>query len=142
MRRMRGTPTRLPYCPQQRRPIDLPPSRSSFDSWSESNDSATAQRAPSFHSEGRSVRPARTRCTSRRHSASGHCQGSRAWAAFAFVITFLLGVFRTARLDTLRRERYHGPSTPRTTPADSATPRSRLYARTARRSAHSGLHLG
>ena len=50
---MRGTPTRLPYWPQAMRPIDLPPSRSSLVSWSESNDSATAQRAPPFHAFGR-----------------------------------------------------------------------------------------
>ena len=55
--RMRGTPTRLPYWPQDMRPIDLPPSRSSLVSWSESKESATAQRAPSFQALGRQ-RPA------------------------------------------------------------------------------------
>ena len=50
---MRGTPTRLPYWPQAMRPIDLPPSRSSLVSWSESNESATAQRAPPGHDFGR-----------------------------------------------------------------------------------------
>ena len=58
--RMRGTPRRLPYWPQDRRPIDLPPSRSSLVSWSESNESATAQRAPFFHRAGFRERPART----------------------------------------------------------------------------------
>ena len=48
--RMRGTPTRAPYWPQASRPIDLPPSRRSLVSWSLSNDSATAQRAPPGHS--------------------------------------------------------------------------------------------
>ena len=54
---MRGTPTRLPYWPQASRPIDLPPSRKSLVSWSLSNDSATAQRAPPGHSAGRNLRP-------------------------------------------------------------------------------------
>ncbi len=74
---MRGTPTRLPNCPQASRPIELPPSRRSLVSWSLSNDSATAQRAPPGHSAGRNLRPARTRLTRLRHSSSGHCQGSR-----------------------------------------------------------------
>ena len=43
---MRGTPTRGPYWPHDNRPIDLPPSRNSFVSWSESKESAIAhQRA-------------------------------------------------------------------------------------------------
>ena len=50
---MRGTPTRLPDWPHAMRPIDLPPSRSSLVSWSESKESATAQRAPSFQALGR-----------------------------------------------------------------------------------------
>src|SRR5579864_5412709 len=74
---MRGTPTRLPYWPQASRPIDLPPSRRSLVSWSLSNDSATATRAPPGHSRGRSRRPARTRPTSLRQCSSGHCHGSR-----------------------------------------------------------------
>ncbi len=37
------------YWPQDSRPIDLPPSRSSLVSWSTSKESATAQRAPFFH---------------------------------------------------------------------------------------------
>ncbi len=45
---MRGTPWREPYSPQAMRPMERPPSRSSLVSWSESNDSATAHRAPSF----------------------------------------------------------------------------------------------
>ncbi len=68
-------PARLPYWPWLRRPIDSPPSRSSPVSWSESNDSATAQRAPSGHTAGRSVRPARTRSTMPRQRSSDHCQG-------------------------------------------------------------------
>src|SRR5262245_21426230 len=75
---MRGTPTRLPYSPQHSRPMDWPPSRSSLVSWSESNDSATAQRAPSLHRSGARRRPARTWFTSFRHCSSGHCQGSSA----------------------------------------------------------------
>ena len=58
--------------------MDLPPSRSSLVSWSESKESATAQRAPSGHAAGRSGRPARTWSTIFRHCSSGHCQGSRA----------------------------------------------------------------
>ena len=50
---MRGTPTRLPDWPHAMRPIDVPPSRSSLVSWSESKESATAQRAPSFQALGR-----------------------------------------------------------------------------------------
>src|SRR6266404_530788 len=73
---MRGTPTRLPYWPQARRPIDFAPSRSSLVSWSLSKDSATAQRAPPFQVFGRSRRPARTWLTILRHCSSGHCQGS------------------------------------------------------------------
>ena len=79
---MRGTPTRLPYCPQAMRPIDLPPSRSSLVSWSESNESAKAQRAPSFQAFGRSGRPARTWLTSLRQCSSGHCQGSSGFCSF------------------------------------------------------------
>jgi hypothetical protein len=55
--------------------MDSPPSRSSLVSWSESKDSATAQRAPPGHEAGRRLRPARTRSTMRRQCASGHCQG-------------------------------------------------------------------
>jgi hypothetical protein len=73
--RMRGMPARLPYWPWLRRPIDSPPSRSSPVSWSESNEIATAQRAPSGHTSGRSVLPARTRSTMPRQRASDHCQG-------------------------------------------------------------------
>lgn len=57
--RIRGMPTRLPYCPQLSRPIDLPPSRSSFVSWSLSNERATAHFAPPGQDVGRSARPAR-----------------------------------------------------------------------------------
>jgi hypothetical protein len=73
---MRGTPTRLPYSPQHMRPIDWPPSRSSLVSWSESNDSATAQRAPPGQLSGRYFLPARTCFTSLRQCSSLHCQGS------------------------------------------------------------------
>ena len=73
---MRGIPWRLPYWPCDRRPIDSPASRSSLVSWSESNDSATAQRAPPCHAAGRSDRPARTRSTIARQRSSGHCQGA------------------------------------------------------------------
>src|SRR5438105_14924682 len=72
---MRDTPWRLPYCPCERRPIASPASRSSLVSWSESNDSATAQRAPPGQLAGRSVRPARPRFTMPRQRSSGHCQG-------------------------------------------------------------------
>src|SRR6185369_1009108 len=72
---MRGTPWRLPYWPWESRPIDSPPSRSSLVSWSESNESATAQRAPPGQLFGRSGRPARTRPTMPRQRSSGHCQG-------------------------------------------------------------------
>ena len=73
---MRGTPTRGPYCPQDIRPIDWPPSRNSLVSWSLSKDSATAQRQPSGQAAGFSERPARTCVTRRRHSSSGHSHGS------------------------------------------------------------------
>ena len=72
---MRGTPWRLPYWPCESCPIDSPPSRSSLVSWSESNESATAQRAPPGQLFGRSGRPARTRLTMPRQRSSGHCQG-------------------------------------------------------------------
>src|SRR5258706_7319309 len=74
---MRGIPWRLPYWPCDRRPMDSPASRSSLVSWSESNESAIAQRAPPFHTAGRSARPARTRPTISRQCSSGHCQGCR-----------------------------------------------------------------
>src|SRR5215208_5247692 len=86
---MRGIPTRLPYWPQLMRPIDLPPSRSSLVSWSESNDSATAHRAPSFHADGRRRRPARTCSTSLRQCGSVHCQGSKFSSSFIFIQTEL-----------------------------------------------------
>src|SRR5215472_11428498 len=80
---MRGTPTRAPYWPQAMRPIDLPPSRNSLVSWSESKDRATAQRAAPGHSSGRNFCPARTRLTSLRQCSSDHCQGSRSgWGVF------------------------------------------------------------
>ena len=50
---MRGTPWRLPYWPCDSLPMESPPSRSSLVSWSESNESATAQRAPPFQLRGR-----------------------------------------------------------------------------------------
>src|SRR5215470_12362476 len=81
---MFGTPTRLPYCPHAMRPIDLPPSRSSFVSWSESKESAKAQRAPPFHLFGWKLRPARTWLTRPRQCFSGHCQGS------SFVMSFMM----------------------------------------------------
>src|SRR3712207_4554122 len=90
---MRGTPTRLPYWPQLMRPMDLPPSRSSFVSWSESNDRATAERAPPGHDFGRYVRPARTWLTRRRQCSSGHCQGSR---GFCSVMEGSFGAVRRA----------------------------------------------
>src|SRR2546428_6096025 len=72
---MRGTPWRLPYWPCERRPIDSPASRSSLVSWSESNESATAQRAPPGQLAGRRGRPARTRSTILRQCFSGQAQG-------------------------------------------------------------------
>src|SRR5258706_9567838 len=78
MSRMRGTPTRARYSPHDMRPIDLPPSRSSPVSWSLSNDSATAQRAPPGHVAGARRAPARTWPTNLRQIASSHCHGSPA----------------------------------------------------------------
>ncbi len=52
--RLPETPTRRPDSPQASRPMALRPVPSSAVSWSAvPNDSATAQRAPSFHAEGR-----------------------------------------------------------------------------------------
>src|SRR5665213_3928102 len=84
---MRGTPTRAPYWPQASRPIDLPPSRRSLVSWSLSNESATAQRAPPGHSAGRNGLPARTLSTSLRQCASGHCQGSRGDSGRSLIVS-------------------------------------------------------
>ena len=49
---MRGTPARAPYCPWLSRPGDRSPLRRVMVSWSESNDSATAQRAPPGQAAG------------------------------------------------------------------------------------------
>ena len=64
---MRGTATREPYSPWESRPGDTEPSRSVEVSWSESKDSATQTRAPSFQRAGWSERPARTFSTPARH---------------------------------------------------------------------------
>ena len=75
---MRGTAAREPYWPWESRPGDTEPSRSVEVSWSESKDSATQTRAPSFQRAGWSERPARTFSTARRHRGSAQAQeGSR-----------------------------------------------------------------
>ena len=76
---IRGTPTRRPNSPQASRPIALPPLPSSKHSWSQSNESATAQRASPGHADGASEEPARTREIIRRHSSSAVFQGSVLW---------------------------------------------------------------
>src|SRR6516165_11819250 len=98
---MLGTPTRLPYCPHAMRPIDLPPSRSSFVSWSESKESAKAQRAPPFQLFGRKLRPARTWLTRPRQCFSGHCQGSN------FVMSLMM-VLPTQSFQLASRQRAAG----------------------------------
>ena len=75
---MRGTAAREPYWPWESRPGDTDPSRNVEVSWSESKDSATQTRAPSFQRAGWSERPARTFSTARRHRGSAQAQeGSR-----------------------------------------------------------------
>ena len=71
---MRGTAAREPYWPCESRPGDTEPSRSVEVSWSESKDSATQTRAPSFQRAGWSERPARTLSTARRHRGSAQAQ--------------------------------------------------------------------
>src|ERR1700722_15028803 len=73
--RMRPAATRDPYSPSESATGSVTPVRSGIVSWSASNDSATATRAPPGHGRTRR-RPARTRATCARHSGSSHCHGS------------------------------------------------------------------
>jgi hypothetical protein len=61
--RMRGSPTRAPYCPCDSSPIVGWPKRRLGVSLSTSNESATATRAPFGQRLGCNERPARTACT-------------------------------------------------------------------------------
>ena len=73
---MRGAPTREPNSPCESLPGLVSASRSGIVSWSESNDSATATRAPPGQLSGLSERPARTCSTCPRQVDSSQRHGS------------------------------------------------------------------
>ena len=82
----------------------LPPAPSSKHSWSQSNENATAQRAPTGHSCGASDRPARTRAIVRRHSSSCIFHGWSRWlmARFGWLRTVAFSVQYCARMFAVR----------------------------------------
>ena len=107
---MRGTPTRAPYSPWLSLPGERSPLRKVRVSWSESKESATAQRAPPGHAAGLSDRPARTFSTIGRQRSSGHVQGS-GWAGWESGIGSWSVLLR--RRSPLGRLLDHGVADPR-----------------------------